>query len=155
MLPMTPDSKSPFMTDKDWSAVAPFFTPEENWGDWRKVHKELIFNLLAFRRFVNRPVVILNAYELTGHTGEYHPKGMAADFYVKGMNVVDQFIALTRFDGFNGIGIYPHWRPQGGLHGDIRPKENRFDPDARWIRNKAGNYITLTWENLLKEVKNG
>lgn len=154
MLPMNVDGKNPYVTEADWALVAPYFTPGENWGDWRKVHKELILTLFAFRRFVNKSVHIHCAYETGGHSGQYHPLGMAVDFHVKGMSVVDQFIAASRFDEFNGLGIYPHWN-NPGLHADIRPKTNRFDPDARWIRNKSGNYISLTWENLLKEIKNG
>lgn len=151
---MNKETELVYMTDEDWAFAEPYFKPGEKWGDWRKVRRKLIFTLLAFRKFVDRPVHIHCAYELTGHSGKYHPLGMAVDFHVEGMSVVDQFIALSRFDGFNGIGIYPHWN-NPGLHGDIRPKTDNFDPDARWIRDKKGNYLALTWQNLLKEVKHG
>jgi len=28
---------------------------------------------------------------------------------------------LSRLSGFNGVGIYPNWTPQSGLHQDLRP----------------------------------
>ncbi len=143
------------MTENDWESVKPFFKKSENWGDPSKIHKELVFGLYLLRKFVDRPVVIQCAYETKGHGGRYHPLGMAADVYIKGMNVVDQFIAASRFDVFNGIGVYPHWRPQGGLHLDIRYKTGETEADARWIRDRNGIYLPLTWQNLLKEVEHG
>lgn len=141
------------MDENDWESVKPFFRREENWGDPSKIHRELVFGLYLLRKFVGRPVVILCAYETKGHTGRYHSMGMAADICIKGMNAVDQFIAASRFDVFNGIGVYPHWRPQGGLHLDIRPKAGSSDADARWLRDRDGVYRPLTWENILKEMK--
>lgn len=143
------------MTENDWEAVKPFFKKSENWGDPFIIHRELVLGLYELRKYVGKPVVILCAYETRGHTGKYHPLGMAADIYIKGMNVIDQFVAASRFDVFNGIGVYPHWRPQGGLHLDIRPRTEGNEPDARWLRDRNGVYLPLTWQNMIKEVNNG
>jgi hypothetical protein len=150
MLNISPPS--PYMTDEDWPKVRRF-KPSENWGNWRRVHRDLIFTLDAFAEFVQKPVIIHNAYDQTGHTdGSYHYKGMAVDFHVKGLNVFDQFLAVVRFDGFNGLGVYPFWN-NPGIHGDIRPKSNRLLPDSLWMRNGAGEYISLTWQNLKEALK--
>jgi len=145
------NAPTPYMTEADWKLVR-HFTPEENWGDWRKVYRELVFLLDAFREFVDRRVVLHNVLDLSGHTdGSYHYPGMAADFHVEGMHVVDQFIAASRFDGFNGLGVYPAWE-NPGLHGDIRPKRLKLEPDARWLRTRGGVYLPLTWKNLMEAL---
>jgi len=144
------------MTDNLWGMIT-YFTPKEEWGDWRKVYADLIFALDAFRKFVGKPVHINGAYSAAGHTDDsYHYKGMAVDIHVKDMHIIDQYIAATRFDEFNGIGVYPHWATPG-LHLDIRPYINRFSPEARWMRVDLKNkgkiektYIGLTAENIKK-----
>lgn len=144
--------RGPFMTDSDWKRVK-FFSPKENWGNWRKVHRDLILAIDSFRAFVGRKVVIHCAFELQGHTdGSFHGKGLAADLHVEDMHVLDMFFAATRFDEFGGIGVYPFWN-NPGLHVDIRPHSSKFEPDSRWMRTKAGVYVPLSWENL-KEALN-
>jgi len=133
------------MTDALWERIK-FFKKTEKWGDWTKLHAELVFLLDAFRLYVGKSVIIHNAYSAAGHSDDsYHYLGMAVDLHVKGLSLVDQFIAASRFDGFNGIGLYPDWT-NPGLHLDIRPHKLKFEPDARWIRNV--DYIGLTAENL-------
>jgi len=140
------DMRGPYMIAEDWKRVR-HFTPDEAWGDRRRVHRNLVFLLDAFRAFIGRPVVIHNAYAQNGHTDEsYHYRGMAVDLHVEGLSVFDQFIEATRFE-FGGIGVYPFWN-NPGLHLDIRPRSGAFAPEARWMRTKAGVYVPLTWQNL-------
>jgi hypothetical protein len=47
---------------------------------------------------------------------------------------------IARLVGFKGIGVYPDWKPKGGLHLDLR-KKNLF-------------WIGLNREKLLKKIKN-
>jgi hypothetical protein len=148
--------RGPYMTDADWKGVR-HFTPDENWGNWRKVHRDLIYGLDALRAFLGLPIVIHNAYDTRGHTdGSYHYRGMAVDGHVECLSLMDLFFALARFDEFNGIGLYPYWtldgKPKGkrcpGFHADIRPKSERFKPDSQWMCSPAGVYLPLTWQNL-------
>jgi len=142
MIPMTTD----FMTERDWITVEAtgFFNRKEAWGDPFRVKRDLIQALLSLRRFVGRKICIHNARDLTGHSGSsFHYTGDAADFHIEGMHVVDQFLAITRIDAFNGVGIYPHWNAPG-LHGDIRPKSKAMDPDARWGCTAARVYVPIT-----------
>jgi len=61
--------------------------------------------------------------------------------------VVDQFLVASRFDGFNGIGVYPWWKNKG-LHLDDRPHSTKLQEDSRWGSPKAGVYVPLTWRFL-------
>ena len=140
-----------YMTDEDWKLVR-HFSKSENWGDPTKVRRALVFGLEAFREFVGTAVILHNAWAPgTGHSSKsYHYTGDAADIDVRGMHVVDQFLAASRFDFWNGIGIYPFWKNSNGskcpgLHVDIRPKGLALDPDARWACSEAGVYVNLTW----------
>lgn len=133
------------MAEESWSAIE-FFTPEENWGDWKQVNERLIFALDKARAVLGKSIVLNCAFENTGHNPQgYHPRGMAADIHVPGMHVVDQYLFFSKFPDFGGIGIYPFWiRP--GLHVDIG------QPGRRWARNKSGVYVALDWA-FLKTIK--
>jgi len=139
------------LQEKDW-ALLRHFTKTEKWGDWRKVHRKLAFVLDAMRQYAGRPVILHNVYDSDGHSdGSYHYDGMAADWDIPGLPVIDQFIIACRF-GFGGIGIYPHWNSPG-IHTDIRPLANEFTPESRWLHDRDGKYIPLTWSNILKECQ--
>jgi hypothetical protein len=134
------------MTNSSWDSIK-FFKKTEDWGDWTKLHVDLILGLDAFRNFVNKPIIIHCAYSISGHSdNSYHYKGMAVDLHVKDLSLVDQFLAVSRFDVFNGIGLYTDWE-HPGLHLDIRPLKCRFDYDARWLR-AHGVYLPLVAENI-------
>lgn len=145
------NAPTPYMTEADWRLVRRF-KPTENWGDWHKVHRRLVFALDALAEFADRPVILHNAYDEDGHTdGSYHYRGLAADIHIAGLHVMDQFIIASRFDEFNGIGVYPGWN-NPGLHLDIRPSKDRLSPDSRWLRTRGGVYLPLTWKNLMEAL---
>lgn len=147
MLTINPKTQNPYMTDEDWKLVR-HFSPKEKWGNWRKVYRDLIFTLDAFAEFVGRRVILHNVFDVSGHSdGSYHYVGQAGDLHVEGLHVIDQFIAASRFDGFNGLGVYPNWI-NPGLHCDIRPKSNRLLPDSLWMCRESGVYIPLSWQNI-------
>jgi len=138
------------MTKEDWKDIK-HFSPNENWGDWTKIAKELIFALDALRDYMGIPIYINCGYATSGHSpNSYHYKGMAVDVHCS-LSALDFFLKAERFNKFNGIGIYPDWY-KPGLHLDIRPKENNFDYDARWLGVKSNSgkqmYIGLTAENI-------
>lgn len=143
------------MTENDWNNIK-YFSPHENWGDWTKIYKKLIYTLDKFREYLGKPIIINCGYSTTGHTSKsFHYKGMAVDIHIKNMHVVDQFLAAERFDEFNGIGLYPNWH-NPGLHLDIRPKTAKKNYDARWlgiIKNGKMTYVSLSWKNIIKYCK--
>jgi uncharacterized protein YcbK (DUF882 family) len=140
------------MTQEDWKEIK-HFSPNENWGDWTKMAKNLFLALDKFREYVGHPVYVNCGYATNGHTNKsYHYKGMAVDIHVKNVNVIDQFLAAERIDEFNGIGLYPDWR-NPGLHLDIRPKNQKFEKDSRWLAirlNGKQTYIALNSVNIKK-----
>lgn len=72
-----------------------------------------------------------------GHVQEsQHYQGLAADFHVHGVSLLDAWLALERFPKIMGVGIYPYWATPG-LHADIRPTATR----ARWWRDAKQNYL--------------
>ncbi len=132
------------MTQKDWDELKPIFSINENWGDPFKMSIILITTLYNLRRFVNKPIHIHCGYEKRG-TGGLHPRGMAVDFHIKDMHVIDQFIAASRFDEFNGIGLYSWWN-NPGLHVDVRTKSQKYFEDSRWGCKSAGVYASLDYD---------
>lgn len=124
------------MTEESWKAIE-FFKPKE-FGDWRNVAERLIFLCDKIRAVAGKPMHIRSAYATDGHTkNSYHYRGMAVDFYIEGLHVVDQFLLVSKFPDIGGIGLYD-W----GIHIDIG------QPGRRWGRNKNGDYVALDWKYL-------
>ena len=134
------------MRPEDWDAVAPWFHPEENWGDPDKIDARLVHTLYRVRLFVGRKIIIHCGYEHRKNFS-YHEKGVAVDLDIAGMHPMDQFFVLSRYDIFNGIGVYFHWN-NPGCHVDTRPYRAKFYDDARWMSSKQGKYLNLTAENI-------
>jgi len=135
------------MENEKWSEIK-YFTKEENWGNAEKIDTELIFALDALREFVGHPIRIHCGYEERGGTS-LHNFGKAVDCSCAAINVVDFFLAASRFSFFSGIGIYPFWNSPG-LHLDVR-KDNKFR--SLWASTVKNKYQNLTSE-LLKSVLN-
>jgi len=115
------------------------FTPDEFGCD--DMDGLLIYTLQQMRTYVGRKIIIHCGYEART-TGGYHPEKCAADFHIKGLHVVDQFLIASRFDNFNGLGVYPN-QNSPGLHVDTRPKNHKFDHDSRWGCLEPGKYVPL------------
>ena len=125
------------MNEKMWEGIDNFSYKNFGCIDMDGI---LIYTLQQMRNYVNRPIIIHCGYEPRA-TG-YHPKKCAVDLHIKGIHVVNQFLIASRFDNFNGIGVYPNWnRP--GLHLDTRPKNKKFDSDSRWGCLEPGKYECL------------
>jgi hypothetical protein len=125
------------MTKTLWEKIDNFIPREFGCVDMDGI---LIYTLQEMRKYVKRKMIIHCGYEKR-KTG-YHPLKCACDLHVENMHVIDQFLIASRFDNFNGIGIYP-W----GLHLDTRLK-NKTAYDARWISVKKGEYLSMTADNL-------
>ena len=80
-----------------------YFTPRENWGDPDKMEFSILWALEKLRNYTGRPINVHCGWE--ERDSGNHPKGIAADIHIFGMHIIDQFIAATRIDDFNGIGV--------------------------------------------------
>jgi len=133
---------------KDWKDIKYFKSFEFNRQE--KMDKKLIVGLDKLREYIDKPIIINCSYE-DRKTGGYHPEGKAVDIHVKGMHFFDLFIAASRFDEFNGIGIYPYWN-NPGIHLDTRPKIRKYETDALWIGIAPRKYIPFTSDNIRKII---
>ncbi len=131
-----------------WKHVAPYFRPDspvDRWGDPSKMDAELILGLYELRAYVGKPLYVLCGWELRGpESASQHPLGRAVDVYSPELHWFDLFLAASRFDVFNGLGVYTWWRGHdgvvhGGVHLDTRPG-NRMAPDALWCSPSRGTY---------------
>lgn len=109
----------------------------------------LVFGLMEMRIYTGRAILIHFGCEKRP-TG-YHPSGMAVDLHIVGLHVADQFLVVSKFDVFNGIGVYPWWNSPG-LHLDTRPVTSRLEPEARWGCKAKDIYDPLDWK-FLSELK--
>ncbi len=55
--------------------------------------------------------------------------------------------------GFTGIGVYPHWDPYPGIHGDVRVDRAPGTP-AVWgmLNNDRGKQYQVTLNEALREM---
>src|SRR3972149_4853438 len=85
---------------------------------------ETVHRLDSLRGWVNCPIIITAGYDSQGHsTDSYHYKGEAVDIIIcTDMTMREQW-QYIRMSGFNGIGVYAHWKYnafKGGWHCDSR-----------------------------------
>ena len=133
------------MTPHLWTTIT-HFDPEENWGNPDEMNVLVVRDLDRLREYVGLPIHVHCGFERR-ITGGYHYYGMAVDFDIEGLSLIDQYFAAARFDGFNGIGLYPYWKTPG-LHVDCRGRHQQFFVDARWISTSKGVYIPLDEKGL-------
>lgn len=89
-----------------------------------KMDMRVIIRLQAVRDHFGKDVVILSGYrtpahnrKVGGHPKSLHLKGMAVDWYIKGVSV-SEMAQVARDCGFIGIGSYKTW-----IHTDIGESE--------------------------------
>jgi len=121
----------------DWTQYK-YFTASENWGDPDMMQHVLIAELERLRTIIRGPIIILSGYR-DGDTGT-HGAGIAADIYASGVNTLDLYIEAIRLD-FRGVGLYPEWRPNGGIHVDMRTAVHRALWGATYQRSR-GHMLT-------------
>jgi hypothetical protein len=114
---------------------------------------QFIHYLDLFRARWGRPGWLNNRFGVTGalarfdgpdseseHNVDYWGSCLAADVIPDGMTSRDEgdrALRLALECGFTGIGIYPHWNPEAGLHLGIRPTRPKGNP-AQWSGIKVG-----------------
>jgi hypothetical protein len=133
----------PIQQHIDWSTVEGFKATEP-WGDPDRMDPALIRELVLFRKFLGRSVVIHCGTQGNHVEGSAHYRGLAVDLHVPGMSALDAFFAAARF-GFHGIGVYPDWH-NPGIHVDRRDLATG-EPRAFWMQRR-GVYIALNAANL-------
>lgn len=86
-----------------------------------------------------------------GHSPKsYHYRGLAVDFHFVGHTDYEQQLAwIESIDDFGGIGFYPDWRPHGGWHADLRPKQDKEGNRLYWV----GRMVTITEPKTKKLVR--
>ena len=133
------------MRKNDWEMIT-HFNKNENWGDAHKMSLTLVYTLDRLRQYIGKPIVIHCGYELRDFGGQ-HPLGNAVDCHCIGMDLIEFFIAASRFTEFKGIGIYPNWE-NPGLHLDVRAELKR----AQWGCEATKKYVPLNKEFLMKLI---
>ena len=100
---------------------------------------DLVGRLDSLREWINCPIIVTEGYDSKGHSDmSYHYKGLAADIIIcTTMDMREQWNYI-KIAGFDGIGIYPHWKYKvysGGWHVDLRdiPQIWRQMPDGKYV----------------------
>lgn len=122
--------------------TARYFQPRE-FGDWSEhVSAKLLACLDAFRELWGAPVVISPVPGAVGrrddsqsqHNVNRWGEVRAVDCFPRAMATIRDMreaVDIARTVGITGIGVYPDWRPQPGLHLDVRASRDEGDP-ALW-----------------------
>lgn len=114
----------------------------ENW--FHAMHPWVLRGLDLFRHEWGKPVRISphplalgrrdGTDTLSDHNIDKWGRVLAADVMPEGMEEHgDAYFAVVLADrvGFTSIGLYPDWKPGGGLHLGVRPGRKLGDP-AQW-----------------------
>lgn len=126
-----------------------YFKEEEFQGWYSLLDPRLIPMLDQFREEWGAPVRISKAIGAVGRRMSLSEKSMhnvtrwkmvkAVDIMPVGLKAKADFLRafnLAKKIGFTGIGLYPDWVPQGGLHVDVRPDRVAGSP-ATWSAFKV------------------
>lgn len=128
------------------------FNTGEAWGEPEKINPLLLWLLQSIRDRLPRgsAIKIHVGFKTAGHSkSSWHYKGMAVDFHVIGLSVLEaeeiimKFLTETGLIEYVGIGIYPDWN-NPGFHLDVRGTR------AAWSRIGADYLAYLTGVNYIK-----
>ncbi len=102
------------------------------------INMELVARLDSLRDWIKCPIQVTAGYDSKGHSEmSYHYKGLAVDIIICTLMTMREQWAYIRTAGFEGIGIYPHWKHKvysGGWHLDVR------DVPQIWRQMDDGSY---------------
>lgn len=119
-------------------------------ADFHNIDPVVLRRVDELREAMGRPIYITSGYRRGDPNA--HGKGLALDIVCPGADLL-QFYEEAEKLGFNGLGVYPHWkwhgRQIGGLHVDM------WNAGRRWmgVRDPEDGpqyYIKLNAENLKK-----
>lgn len=141
------------MTTEEWTLIR-YFRPTDNWGDALKMEFKLVSALDEFRHVAGTPIVVTCGTQGSHVENSEHHKGKAVDIVFPNLFVprlFDMLVLASRFSFFGGIGIYPHWKYNGAVHGGLHLDIRETKPRAYWmgVPEVGGQkYLPLTGENL-------
>lgn len=125
------------------------FQESEFQGFWRKMDLDLLKKIDEFRDHWGFPIRVSPAPGAVGrktgtgfHNHLKHGSVQAIDLFPSRFETPDDWrraVDIATVIGFTGIGIYPKWRPQPGIHLDIgkRPGREPGNP-ATWSAFPTG-----------------
>lgn len=100
--------------------------------------------------FAGEPTATWNTPATAAHDGKsWHYKGRAFDVMFPRNRLATAWLTAMRFPEWGGIGVYPFWRPDPGLHLDTRPvglQEQGVGFRVLWYVTEAGTYQYLNDE---------
>jgi len=79
----------------------------------------------------------------------------AADVFLEGMNckpTTNKALGLAMRTGFTGIGVYPDWQPQPGLHLDVRQSERPGEPALWGMLDDGDGQYQVSLEKALERM---
>jgi hypothetical protein len=141
------------MMNDIWQQIVPEFSWAENWGVPGRVSGFLLMSLSMLRRDIGLPVVVHNAFELSGHSpSSQHYTGTAVDFhitttmqYYRQILLVEDFLERFQLASHCGLGVYPGWN-NPGFHLDARGVK------ARWGFDRQGRTVAY---DVAKDIAKG
>lgn len=128
-----------------WADIK-YFEPEhfeDHYGvnKGQDMNMDVVARLDSLRDWIKCPIEVTAGYDSKGHSEmSYHYKGLAVDIIICTLMSMREQWTYIRTAGFEGIGIYPHWKYKvysGGFHLDLR------DIPQIWRQMPDGNYRYL------------
>lgn len=126
------------MTGQLWQGVRGF-SKGEKWGDPMMMACDIVFALEEFRgilrkKYSGASISVHCGYDTDGHaTDSMHYQGLAVDFHVIGVPLLEVVRLAIESGLFDGVGCYPNWKSPG-VHVDKRNLAQKAD--VYWIERK-------------------
>ena len=125
-----------------WFYLSKGWKWEDTDQEIRKIKKNLFVKLQKFRdnlraAGIDRPIYFNSITDGRHSKNSLHYSGKAADVRIGGRGGINwnKVLQCAVTAGFTGIGYYPHWKPNRGMHLDIRAGGVKL-----WTRNAQGRY---------------
>lgn len=115
---------------KNVDVTLKYFKPSEFGQWWPMMSTDLLLKLDQFRDEIGRPIQISPAPGAVGRIGTGNSRHnvtrwgevQAVDVMFPGatMDDIKGYYEIAR-QIFGGVGVYPDWKPEPGMHVDVRP----------------------------------